>query len=73
MQIIYRAQDIVEAHIVAGLLQSRGLEVYVGGHYLQGGIGELAALDSATISVDDVDEDEARAVIGEYERGELSG
>ena len=73
MQIIYRAQDIVEAHIVAGLLQSRGLEVYVGGHYLQGGIGELAALDSATISVDDVDEDAARAVIGEYERGELSG
>ncbi len=73
MQIIYRAQDIVEAHIVAGLLQSRGLEVYVGGHYLQGGIGELAALDSATISVDDVDEEAARAVIGEYERGELSG
>ena len=72
MQIIYRAQDIVEAHIVAGLLQSRGLEVYVGGHYLQGGIGELAALDSATISVDDVDEEAARAVIGEYERGELS-
>lgn len=71
MKVIYRAQDIVEAHILAGLLQSRGVEAYVGGHYLQGGIGELAALDSATLSVEDADEDVARAVIAEYERGDL--
>lgn len=71
MKVIYRAQDIVEAHILAGLLQSRGVEAYVGGHYLQGGIGELAALDSATLSVEDADEDAARAVIAEYERGDL--
>ncbi|MFN2329514.1 MAG: DUF2007 domain-containing protein [Chromatocurvus sp.] len=71
MKVIYRAQDIVEAHILAGLLQSRGVEAHVGGHYLQGGIGELAALDSATLSVDDADEDVARAVLAEYERGDL--
>ncbi|TCO78210.1 DUF2007 domain-containing protein [Chromatocurvus halotolerans] len=72
MKVIYRAQDIVEAHILAGLLQSRGVEAFVGGHYLQGGIGELAALDSATLSVEDRDEDSARAVIAEYERGDLA-
>lgn len=72
MKVIYRAQDIVEAHILAGLLQSRGVEVFVGGHYLQGGIGELAALDSATLSVEERDEDSARAVIAEYERGDLA-
>lgn len=72
MKVIYRTQDIVEAHILAGLLQSRGLEAYVGGHYLQGGIGELAALDSATLSVDDADEPVARAIIAEYERGDLA-
>jgi hypothetical protein len=71
MQIIYRARDIVEAHIVAGLLQSRGLTAHVGGHYLQGGIGELAALDSATVSVEDGDEASARALIAEYESGAL--
>lgn len=72
MKVIYRAQDIVEAHILAGLLESRGVDAYVGGHYLQGGIGELAALDSATLSVDNADEDVARAVIAEYERGDLA-
>ncbi len=71
MKLVYRARDIVEAHILAGLLQSRGVEAFVGGHYLQGGIGELAALDSATLSVEDRDEDIARAVIAEYERGDL--
>lgn len=72
MKVIYRAQDIVEAHILAGLLQSRGVEAFVGGHYLQGGIGELAALDSATLSVEDRYEENARAIIAEYERGDLA-
>lgn len=72
MKVVYRAQDIVEAHIVAGLLQSRGVSAFVGGHYLQGGIGELAALDSATLSVEDAHEEAARRVIAEYERGDLA-
>lgn len=72
MKIIYHAQDIVEAHILAGLLQSRGVEAFVGGHYLQGGIGELAALDSATLAVEESDEEAARAVLAEYERGDLA-
>lgn len=72
MKLVYRARDIVEAHILAGLLQSRGVEAFVGGHYLQGGIGELAALDSATLSVEDGDEEAARAVIAQYESGDLA-
>jgi len=72
MKIIYRAANIVEAHILSGLLQSRGVDAYVGGQYLQGGIGELAALDSATLSVEDIDEEAAKAVLAEYERGDLS-
>ncbi len=44
MQIIYRASDIVEAHIVAGMLKSEGIDSYAGGHYLQGAIGDLSPL-----------------------------
>ncbi|WP_303285526.1 DUF2007 domain-containing protein [Marinobacter sp. SS8-8] len=34
MQIAYRARDITEAHIVAGLLEANGIEAFVGGHCL---------------------------------------
>tara|TARA_R110002124_G_scaffold85971_3_gene222644 strand:- start:33411 stop:33530 length:120 start_codon:yes stop_codon:yes gene_type:complete len=34
LQIAYRARDITEAHIVAGLLEANGIEAFVGGHCL---------------------------------------
>lgn len=41
MQIAYRARDITEAHIIAGLLRANHIEAHVGGHYLQGALGEI--------------------------------
>ena len=67
MKLVYRAKDITEAHIISGLLKSKGIGAYVGGHYLQGGVGELAAMDFATISVADADADTAISIIAEYE------
>lgn len=67
MKLIYRAKDITEAHIISGLLKSKGVEAYVGGHYLQGGVGDLAAMDFATISVADADAGTAISIIAEYE------
>ena len=43
MQIAYRARDITEAHIIAGLLRANHIEAHVGGHYLQGALGEIGA------------------------------
>jgi len=43
MKLIYKAGDITEAHIVKGLLESNGIPAHVGGFYLQGAIGDLAA------------------------------
>lgn len=70
MKIIYRAADILEAHIVSGMLIARGIEAYVGGYYLQGAIGDLSPLDFANVSVSDDDVDAAIAVVEEYEQGE---
>jgi hypothetical protein len=70
MKIIYQAADILEAHIVSGMLGARGIESHVGGHYLQGAIGDLAPLGFATVAVADEDIDAALAVIAEYQAEE---
>lgn len=68
MKLIYKARDITEAHIISGLLKSNGIDAHVGGHYLQGGVGDLAAMDFATISVADEDTDTAISIIADYEQ-----
>ena len=72
MQIIYRASNIVEAHIVAGMLRSEGIEAYVGGHYLQGAIGDLSPLGFANVFVDDSDMLKADIIIRGYESNSSS-
>ncbi len=67
MQIAYRARDLAEAHIIAGLLQSRGIESHVGGHYLQGAMGEIGAAGFTNVHVEDEDYVLARALVAEYE------
>lgn len=67
MQIAYRARDLAEAHIVAGLLQSRGIECHVGGHYLQGAMGEIGAAGFTNVHVEDEDYTLARSLVAEYE------
>lgn len=68
MQEVYRASDITEAHIIAGMLEAHGIEAHVGGHYLQGGVGELGTMNFATITVDDEDLLRARELIDGYEQ-----
>lgn len=67
MKLVYKAGDITEAHIVKGLLESNDIEAYVGGFYLQGGIGEIAVSDFANVQVADENYIKAREIINEYE------
>ena len=67
MKLIYKAKDIIEAHIIAGLLKSNNIQAHVGGHYLPVGIGDLAAMEFATINVADEDVTQAKQIISEYE------
>jgi len=64
---VYSARDITEAHIVRGMLESRGIEAIVEGEYLAGGIGELPVVDLISVSVDEADSEAALAVIREYD------
>lgn len=70
MKYVYRAANILEAQIVKGMLEANGIDANVGGFYLQGGVGELAPLDTARVYVEDEDVERARELIQEYETRE---
>lgn len=71
MKKVYDALDILEANIVKGLLLQYDIEVYVGGYYLQGGVGELPAMGNTALWVSDEDEKTAKAVIDKYNDNSL--
>lgn len=67
MAIIYKADNITEAHIIKGMLEANDIPASVGGFYLQGGVGEMAAADFAHVHVGQEDVERAKLVIAEYE------
>lgn len=65
---VYRAANIIEAQIVKGMLEANGIEAFVDGYYLQGGIGELSPMDFVSVSVEDEDEQAARDILQAYQQ-----
>lgn len=65
MRIVYRAEGIVDAHLVKDALDNAGIPCFINGEYLTGGIGQLPARDFLTISVPDVCVDDAGPVVRE--------
>lgn len=69
---VFTAKNSVEAHIVKGMLEANDILAYVEGEYLQGAIGELAAIDFVFVSVEDENELKALTLVNEYETGSYS-
>ena len=69
---VFNAKNSIEANIVKGMLEANDVPAYVEGEYLQGAIGELAAIDFVFVSVDEADENKARSLVNEYETGNYS-
>lgn len=68
MEIVYRAANIIEAHIVAGMLNACGIQTHVGGHFLQGAVGDLSPTGIANVLVLSMDKDLALAIVKDYEQ-----
>lgn len=68
---VLRCNDYFEAHLLAGLLRQHGIETFLQGAYLQGGLGEIPALGFLTLMVEESDREAAKRIIEAYERGEL--
>jgi hypothetical protein len=67
MKIVYDAHHALDAYVVKNLLETEGIVAFVQGEHLQGGVGELAAIDLVKVSVNDQDIPKARALIEAWE------
>lgn len=62
MQIVYRAENIIDANLVKNALESEDILAFVGGQYLTGAIGELPPMPLVNVMVADIDWPRARAI-----------
>ncbi|HEX4879308.1 MAG TPA: DUF2007 domain-containing protein [Limnobacter sp.] len=69
MHLVYQADNLIEAHIVAGMLQSCEIAVHVGGHYLQGGVGDLSPAGMVSLYVMHAEQlPLAQTLLAQYQR-----
>jgi hypothetical protein len=73
VQVIYRADNWVDAQLVRGWLQQQGLQVFLSGEYLSGAVGELPAGDLLSIRVHDHQVEQGLRLLAELReiRGEV--
>ncbi|MCE9637668.1 MAG: DUF2007 domain-containing protein [Planctomycetes bacterium] len=67
MRLLYVAKNLMDAHLVAGLLESNGIQAYVGNESLWGVRGEVGmdAGSAPNVSVRDEDHARAKQLLGE--------
>ncbi|MBS0193151.1 MAG: DUF2007 domain-containing protein [Proteobacteria bacterium] len=68
MRVVYLPSDLIDAHLVKGVLEQEGIPVYLRGEHLAGGIGELPVIGLYALCVPDVCGAQARGVVEALER-----
>jgi hypothetical protein len=63
MRVVYRAQNLIDAHLAKHLLEDAGLPAFVFGESLLGGAGELPMIGVLRVCVPDGFEAEAAACL----------
>ena len=71
MRKVFEASSGLEGHMIGNLLLQEGIENRVEGEYLQGGAGELQAINLVSVLVADSDYAKARSVIEDWESVEV--
>ena len=62
VKIVYRAENIIDANLVKAALADAGIQAFVSGEYLTGGIGTLPALDLVNVMVGESDFERAARI-----------
>ncbi|HET6655063.1 MAG TPA: DUF2007 domain-containing protein [Gammaproteobacteria bacterium] len=70
MHIVYRAESLVDAHLVKDALEALEIPAFISGEYLVGGVGELPARDFLAVMVPDGATEQADACVAAV-RGQL--
>jgi hypothetical protein len=68
MRIAYRAESLIDAHLVKDALERADIPAFVSGEYLTGAVGQLPALDYVAVLVPEVSLPAAEQVVREVER-----
>ncbi|WP_049620820.1 putative signal transducing protein [Frateuria defendens] len=63
MRIAYRADNLIDAHLVKDALEREAIPAFVAGEYLTGGIGQLPALDYLAVMVPEASIAAAEAIV----------
>ena len=71
MQIVYRARDLIDAHLARHLLEEADLPVFVLGESLLGGAGELPMFGVLRVCVPDGYEEQANACLQALSQGQV--
>jgi hypothetical protein len=67
MQTVYRAENLIDAHLVKDALEAEGIPAFIAGEYLTGGVGQLPAMDFMAVMVPESSLPEASAIVREVE------
>ena len=63
VKIVYRAENIIDANLVKAALADAGVQAFVAGEYLTGGVGQLPAMDLVTVMVGESDLERAAPIV----------
>ena len=67
MHTVYRAENLIDAHLVKDALEAQGIPAFIAGEYLTGGVGQLPAMDFMAVMVPESSLPEASAIVREVE------
>ena len=69
MRIAYRAESLIDAHLVKDALERAEIPAFISGEYLTGAVGQLPALDYVAVLVPEASLPAAEQVVREVEQG----
>lgn len=68
MRIIYRAQNLIDAHLVKDALEAAEVPAFISGEYLTGAVGQLPAMDYVAVLVPESSVAMAEPIVCEIDR-----
>ena len=63
MRIVYRAQNLIDAHLVKDALEGADIPAFISGEYLTGAVGQLPALDYVAVLVPESSVERAEPIV----------
>jgi hypothetical protein len=67
MHIVYRAENLFDAHLVKDALEADGIPAFIAGEYLTGAVGQLPAMDYIAVMVPESSLAIANGIVSEVE------